>query len=61
MPVGPYETFDKCVAAQKKKGKSDESARKICGAIEQNMKKGHSAASAETIAETEEYFTNLNK
>jgi hypothetical protein len=34
MPVGPYKTFDSCVAAQKRKGKSNESARKICGEIE---------------------------
>jgi len=38
MPIGPYENFGECVAAQKKKGKSDESARKICGAMEQKMK-----------------------
>lgn len=37
MPVGPYDTFGECVAAQKKKGKSDLAARKICGTIEKNM------------------------
>lgn len=41
MPVGSYGTFDECVAAQKRKGHSDESARRICGAIERNMKKSH--------------------
>lgn len=41
MPVGPYKTFGSCVAAQKRKGHSDESARKICGAIEQKTKKKH--------------------
>lgn len=34
MPLGPYKTFGECVGAQKKKGKSDLSARKICGQIE---------------------------
>ena len=36
MPVGPYPTFDACVAAQRREGHSDESARKICGAIERD-------------------------
>jgi len=40
MPVGPFKTFGSCVAAQKRKGKSDLSARKICGAIEKKTKKG---------------------
>ena len=39
MPVGNYKTFGTCVAAQKRKGKSDEAARKICGSIEQKSKK----------------------
>lgn len=39
MPVGPYETFGQCVGAQKRKGKSDESARKICGAMERDTAK----------------------
>lgn len=38
MPVGPYETFAQCVAAQRKKGHSEDSARKICGKIEKNTK-----------------------
>ena len=29
-----FKNFDACLAAQKKKGKSDESARKICGALQ---------------------------
>lgn len=36
MPFGyncEYETFDACIADQKRKGKSDEAARRICGAI----------------------------
>ncbi len=39
MPVGPYPTFDACVVAQKRQGKSDESARAICGMLEQESKK----------------------
>lgn len=39
MPVGPYETFGECVGAQKRKGKSDDSARRICGAMEQETAK----------------------
>lgn len=33
MPFAGYKDFNTCVAAQKKKGKSDDSAKKICGAI----------------------------
>lgn len=43
MPVGPYATFGACVAAQKRKGRSDESARKICGKIEQNERQARNA------------------
>jgi len=38
MPIGPYKNFAECVAAQMKKGKSKESAQKICGAIEKKTK-----------------------
>lgn len=38
MPTGPYETFGRCVSAQKKKGHDENSARKICGKIEKNTK-----------------------
>lgn len=38
MPLGPYKTFDECVAAQRKKGKSLEGAKNICGAIEKRVK-----------------------
>ena len=34
MPVGPYATFGECVASQRRRGRSEESARRICGAIE---------------------------
>jgi hypothetical protein len=37
MPLGPYEDFGQCVQAQKMKGHSDESARKICGAMQQKI------------------------
>ena len=37
MPLGPFKTFGECVGAQKKKGKNDSSARKICGQIEKNV------------------------
>ena len=39
MPIGPYATFGECVGAQKRKGKSDESARNICGAMERDAAK----------------------
>jgi len=39
MPVGPYKTFAACVAAQRRKGRSETSARKICGAIEKKSRK----------------------
>lgn len=42
MPLGPYKTFDQCVLAQKKKGKDDLSARKICGQIEKNVREASS-------------------
>lgn len=38
MPIGPYKNFADCVAAQKSKGKSEESAKKICGSIEKKAK-----------------------
>lgn len=36
MPVGPFATFGACVAAQRGKGNSAESARRICGALERD-------------------------
>ena len=35
LRIGPYEDFDACVIDQKSKGHSEESARKICGSMEQ--------------------------
>ena len=34
MPLGKWASFGECVGAQKRMGHSDESARKICGAIQ---------------------------
>lgn len=42
MPLGnKYKTFARCVAAQKRKGKSEQSARRICGHIEKMTKKNN--------------------
>ena len=43
MPLGPYSSFSECVGAQKRKGKSDESARKICGAMQTRIEGGSSS------------------
>jgi hypothetical protein len=40
MPLGKYKTFGECVGAQKRDGKNDLSARKICGQIEKNTQEG---------------------
>lgn len=37
MPLGEYEDFDACVAAQKEKGHDMESAQKICGEIQKRI------------------------
>jgi hypothetical protein len=34
MPLGPFKTFGECVGAQKREGKNDLSARRICGELE---------------------------
>ena len=44
MPFAGFSNFDECVAAQKSKGRSDISARKICGYIQsrvENPSKAH--------------------
>jgi hypothetical protein len=33
-PVGPYATFGECVGAQRRRGHTEDEARRICGAIE---------------------------
>mgnify|MGYP001602384429 CR=1 FL=1 len=38
MPIGPYSNFAECLADQKSKGHSKESASKICGMLEHKMK-----------------------
>ena len=40
MPIGPYPDFATCVAAQKKKGKDDNAAKKICGFLEKQSRSG---------------------
>lgn len=42
MPVGPFKTFDSCVQAQRRRGKSMDSAKKICGEIEKRSQAGES-------------------
>jgi len=37
MPFAGYENFDACTAHQMKKGKSKESANKICGALQSKI------------------------
>lgn len=39
MPIGKYKDFASCVAAMKRKGKTEESAQRICGKIEQDTQK----------------------
>jgi len=38
VPIGQYANFAECVAAQKSKGKDDNSASKICGFLEKQSK-----------------------
>lgn len=40
MPFAGYKDFNACVLDQKNKGKSDESAHKICGALQAKIEKG---------------------
>ena len=37
MPLGPFKDFDACVRTQISKGKSKESAQKICGALQKKI------------------------
>lgn len=41
MPIGGYEDWAECIAAQRRKGHSKESAKKICGYLEKMAKKNH--------------------
>lgn len=38
MPLGPYKNWNECIAAQRKKGHSENSANRICGEIEKRGK-----------------------
>lgn len=38
MPIGSYKDWDECVQAQIRKGHSKQSAERICGAIEAEIK-----------------------
>ena len=46
VPLGPYSDFGQCVQAQKLKGKSDESARAICGKMQADIEGGSSQYAA---------------
>ena len=39
MPIAGFKNFSACISAQVKKGKSRDSARRICGKIEANTRK----------------------
>jgi hypothetical protein len=54
MPIGPYETFAECVTAQQSKGEDEESAKRICGAMERD-------ASATTTTTTTKYTNSRGK
>jgi len=41
MPIGPYPDFDSCVKDQMRKGYDEETAKKICGKIEQQTRQAH--------------------
>jgi hypothetical protein len=41
MPIGNYPDFGTCTRAQRRKGKSKQSADKICGKLEQIARKAN--------------------
>jgi len=45
MPIGPYKNFAECLADQHGKGHNSESAHKICGYIEHQVKKARKSKS----------------
>lgn len=47
MPFARWETFDACVIEQKDAGHDEESAKKICGAIQERAEKGELYKSAD--------------
>lgn len=59
MPFAGYKNFAACVAAQKKKGKSDKSAKKICGYLK-NKTEGKDLSTEEIEqVHTEAWFTEI--
>jgi hypothetical protein len=56
MPLGRWKTFSDCVGAQKRMGKSDDSARKICGKIQAETEGG----SAYTSSSQKQQFASQN-
>lgn len=59
MPIGPYADFAACVAAQKKRGKSDDSAHKICGYLEQKAKHKHMSTSEKEFEEAQKLLEQV--
>jgi hypothetical protein len=51
MPIGKYPDFDACVKDQIKQGKTEEAAKRICGALEQRLNKSSSFKSAKAAFE----------
>lgn len=47
MPFAGFEDFDACVVAQRGKGKTEESARKICGFLQAQAESKKAADLAE--------------
>ncbi len=59
MPFAGYKNFAACLAAQKKKGKSDESAKKICGYLK-NKTEGQDLSQDEIEkVHTESWFMEI--
>jgi hypothetical protein len=55
MPFSGFKDFDTCVLAQKKEGKSDEEAKKICGTL-QAKEEGNKAVKGGSLGEFENKF-----
>lgn len=60
MPVGPYPTFAVCVASQRRRGKGEEAARRICGAIEAEQDQMVTKTDAQ-VGAIREMFSGLAK
>lgn len=61
MPMGPYSDFESCIKDQKSKGKSEETARKICGFIKKKTEGGEdiSLENIEQLSNTIIWAENL--